>query len=132
MIASTDLSVYTEQEEKCQSQTDDLKDCLSFKRLFVCLRYYSLLNIQTKKEHANIFEHFIDTVYKMEHLLNDYHHIIKKHSNRLKRASNYLIEEKSFEACDDVKQCQYSSRHHKEDNNKELGALLSLYCSTLD
>ena len=133
-----DLSVFVDSANRqCDPKAIDFKDCLKFARLFSCLQYYSLLNVKHDPDHQNWFEHFTQSVYKINDLLDDYHHFMKDHSNYLKEIIEYLTKRKSVKQCHDIKQCQYSYRHHRADfgdekDNDKLDAALNLYCSTLD
>ena len=132
-----DLSVFNDiGYHYCRLPGNHIENCQCFIRVFTCLQYYSLLNVKHDKDHRSTFQHFIENVYNIQNLLNDHHHLLKNHSGYLTEIKSYLTEEKSFKACDEVKQCQYSHRHHRSNtadtNHKKLDPILALYCSTLD
>ena len=68
----------------------------------------------------------------MENLLNDYHELIRNHSDYLQEISQHLIQNKSFKTCDDIKNCQFSSRHHGNSNGNIADPMVKLYSETLD
>ena len=137
-----DLSIFndinnTQTNEKCQyKDMEAFSKCESLNRLFVSLRYCSLLQIHQNKNHRHIFDHFINNIYKIKHLLNDYTHFINNHSEYIQEIADYLIKEKSFKICKDIKHCQYSQRHHRADEQTQVTQMsdshLNLYAETLD
>ena len=136
--SNLDLSVFKEPVNPSPSPEDDFKKSLPLQRLFASLQYYSLLNIRGDEQHQNLFQEFMDNVYKINNLLNDYHHFTKHYSDDLQNIGQYLLKEKSFKISDDIKQCQYSSRHHRifrdgqSDGKNKLDPTLNLFCTTLD
>ena len=137
----SDLSVFhLADEQHCDTQCTDFKDCLHCIRIFSCLELYSLSNVKDDKNDTNIFEDFIENIYPLKCLLHDYHHFIKTHSSCLEEIKAYLTKEKAIELCSAVEQCEYSSRHHrvntdddlKSDNDDRFGSTFNLYCTILD
>ena len=137
-----DLSIFHEfvitTSTNCDPQLIDVQNCPSLIRLLTCLHYYSLLNIQNDQQHCNIFEHFTQNIYKMQDLLNDYQYFIKYHSYRIQEIHDYVLKQKSFKPCNNVKNCQFSSRHHRvninqhEDEKINSDPNINLYIETLD
>ena len=140
-----DLSVFNDticvQSQECELHAD-LETCASLNRLFTCLQYFSSLNVRKERKHKNNLEIFSQKVYKMENLLNDYHHFIKNHSHNLDQIQQHLSQSIPTQICDDMENCQYSNRHHRvilNDNNNNnninndvLDPNTSLYIDTLD
>jgi len=124
----------TEYDDFCHSKksenTDNpMEDCICLKRLFIALKYYSLLNIIDNEIHREVFINFVKEVYN-NNLINDYIHLITDHQHQIE-----LIYKTFPQKCD-IKQCQFTSRHHKtssSDNNSKLSdPLLNFYKETMD
>ena len=143
--ATFDLSVFdyinTSQPQAIyECSSDDFRKCPSCVRLLTALQYYSLLKIHQDhhQQYQQLFAHFTQNVYKIDNLLNDYHVLIKNHSDHILEINSYLLKKQSFQSCEDVTKCGYALRHHRTqniniDNDKILSEpLLNLYASTLD
>ena len=131
---------HSQSKQQCPFKGMDFAKCSTLNRLFSCLRKYTLLQIKQSYQHNQIFEHFINNNYNIKQLLDDYNELISCHSDYLQEINLYLVEQKSFQKCDDIKHCQYSNRHHRVNDNqyvdneeeKKSSAIIELYCDTLD
>eukprot|EP01083_Nonionella_stella_P110777 324400_1 len=86
-------------------------DCLQ--RMRVAMKHFNLLSDDdsNRDENKEIFLSFCDEVYKNQHLLDDYCHVIKEHSNDLNQIKDELIDKYQFDACD-VNQCHKVKRYY--------------------
>ena len=124
----------TEYDDFCHSKKSENTDnpmegCICLKRLFIALKYYSLLNIIDNEIDGEVFINFVKEVYN-NNLINDYIHLITDHQHQIEAIYKTLPQK-----CD-IKQCQFTSRHHKtssSDNNSKLSdPLLNFYKETMD
>eukprot|EP01084_Bolivina_argentea_P011555 21597_1 len=120
---SYDLDMFKKEFDECKS----VNDCTFTKKLLVSLKYYSMLDIMNNIPNRDIFCNFIDQVY--DGLFNHYTHLVNKHGNDLNE-----IDASSIIKCDDVKNCNFTTRHHEnnEQDNKGLEPKLTFYKSTMD
>eukprot|EP01084_Bolivina_argentea_P094033 169061_1 len=116
-----DLAIFEQQHNECES----IKNCASIKRLILASKYFSLLDIINNISNRDVFSNFINEVY--HRLLDDYIHLVNKHGHDLNEIDLSSIE------CNDMKSCQFTSRHQKQkaDDNK-LEPELNFYKQVMD
>eukprot|EP01084_Bolivina_argentea_P094031 169055_1 len=119
--SKVDLPVIKTEFIECKS----VKDCICIKNLSVTLKYYSILDIVNDTHDRDVFSNFINEVY--HRLLDDYIHLVNKHGHDLNEIDLSSIE------CNDMKSCQFTSRHQKQkaDDNK-LEPELNFYKQVMD
>eukprot|EP01084_Bolivina_argentea_P111366 198727_1 len=142
-----DLNVFKiedddDDDDECTQDIDDngnsIENCLSISRLVAGLKYYSLLDTLNNTQNVNIFNHFIQDIYKTKKVLDDFTHLVQKHGNDIKKIHQSLIKSNTFKPCD-VNKCSFSARHHRMDknsnnnnNNDILDPVLKFYKDTFD
>eukprot|EP01083_Nonionella_stella_P055838 147208_1 len=87
--------------------------CECLQRIRVAMKHFDLLSDGDGKgdENKEIFVSFCNETYKNKHLLDDYCHVIKEHSNDLNQIKDELIDKYQFDACD-VNQCHKVKRYY--------------------
>ena len=137
---SPDLSVFKHiSSPKPHSSSDpvNFKSCAPITRLHTALKYYTLLDKHRPNYCQDVLTEFSHNVYPIEHLLNDYHHLIKSHSEVFHEINQYLVNQLSIRKCE-IQNCGFTSRHHRasyNDGNEGRNILHpkpNLYADTLD
>ena len=107
-----DLSIFKAQtpEDCTREKRLSIDSCISLKRLFCAIKYYTLLNIENNQDHQNIFINFIQEIYN--NFLDDFTHVARVHANEIYEINQFLLNNKQFHACN-VRKCLYTSRHHR-------------------
>ena len=137
MSSSTlfDLSVFTNGDN---ANPEDFKTSTSLKRILSSLKYYSLLNVETKKEHQNIFDDFVNNIYSPQLLIMDYYYIRKSYEHQIYDIMNYARDHYKFEPSIDYNKCPYSLRLYRinsaQESNKNTldNPKLSVVCDLFD
>ena len=119
-----DLSIFNNAEIKQCSLSMNFQDCMSIKRLLCGLQYYTSLDIKNNSKNKDIFIHFMKEVYKSL-ILDDFYHLIQIHQQQLHDIKQYAVNNKLGPKKCDIMICNFSSRHHKSDDN--LSAMVSNY-----
>eukprot|EP01084_Bolivina_argentea_P011710 21900_1 len=129
-----DLTVFKneddENESECNKKTDYIQ-CQSMKRLFVALKYYSMLNITENENDKDFFEEFINDIYYQ--LIDDYIHLNNYHSHQLEKINNDINNNLTMFVQCQTSSCAYTFRHHKIQKKKnKLNHALNFYVQTMD
>eukprot|EP01083_Nonionella_stella_P264950 898093_1 len=96
----------------------DPENCISFKRISTGLKYYSVLDVATNKNDEDIFAHFVNEVYKLNTMHNDYAHIIRKHQHQMQDIKQLLINKGTFDECT-LSKCMFTTRHYAAEAKEE-------------
>eukprot|EP01084_Bolivina_argentea_P042543 78439_1 len=94
-----------------------LNKCSYLSRVIAALKYYMMLNIKTDELSDDTFTAFCNDVYNGSLFLDDWIHIISKHSNQIEKITRELITNYNFENCA-IKQCVLTSRHYNRNRNR--------------
>eukprot|EP01084_Bolivina_argentea_P113092 201642_1 len=106
LISSTSATTIT---LKCN---DAINLCASIQLLLTGLRYYSLMDIKSNKNHQHIFSHFIHEIYTPQMIIMNYFHIQKAHGHQIYDIMNLALNQYGFSSCD-IDFCPYSSRLYR-------------------
>ena len=116
---STNLSVFNQQklpQDNCQVFTS----CICIKRILTLLKYYSLLQINSNRDHQIVFNDFIHKIYNISELIMDQYHLQKKHNHQIYEIMHHASKQYGFPSCD-MKTCAHSSRLYRvEDKSSEI------------
>eukprot|EP01083_Nonionella_stella_P268057 905875_1 len=102
----------------CDCNGEDIEHCGSFERLSTGLKRYSLLDMENNKHDEEIFTHFINDIYTLKEMHNDYTHIIRKHQHQIQDIKPLLIEQGVFDECN-LSNCTITTRHYAEEEKEE-------------
>eukprot|EP01083_Nonionella_stella_P196123 721856_1 len=132
---SLDLSIFhnvTKGRDVCNGRS--LDKCISFQRMSIASKYYSLMDIGNNPNDEKLFSHFIGEIYVNE-LQNDYTHIIRTHNHQIHEMRDALIKNKTFEECN-ISKCMFTARHQPHDADETtqttLDPVLNLASQTFD
>eukprot|EP01083_Nonionella_stella_P189925 703451_1 len=119
MDTKPDLSVFHNGGKSCDyCNGGDIAKCIAFQRISTGLKYYSLFDIENNKNDEEIFTHFINDVYPLREMHNDYTHIIRKHQHQIQDIKQLLIAQGVFEECN-LSNCAFTTRHHAREEKEE-------------
>merc|ERR1712154_634669 len=90
--------------------------------LLAALKYYDALNIMNNQNHRDIFNDFINNIYRHQ-LLDDYAHLINHHGQELQEINSSIINNKIFSECN-IKTCHFTARHQRSGNHQNNGNTL--------
>ena len=128
---SFDLSIFKNEDTLECDGKQHYTDCESMKRLFVALKYYSMMNISENENDRELFDQFMHEVYLR--FIDDYIHLNNAHSHELETIHNNISNNKTlFTECD-ISKCAFTTRHHKQQTGTEfLVPNLRFYKETMD
>eukprot|EP01084_Bolivina_argentea_P117806 209142_1 len=105
-------------------------ECQAMMRLFVTLKYYSLLDVYNNKDDACMFENFLNEIYPA--FIDDYVHFINHHSHELE---NIYVELESMLTCA-VSKCLFTSRHvssnFRDKDEQNMDAKIKFYSKIIN
>ena len=110
-MSPIDISVFNDQKSPTNDY-NDFESCVGIKRILTLLRYYSLLQVNSNRDHQTIFTNFINTIYDISVLIMDQYHLQKKHNHEINEIMNYAVTKHEFPSCD-ISTCAYSSRLYR-------------------
>eukprot|EP01084_Bolivina_argentea_P132638 234078_1 len=117
-----DMNIFKSISNKCFGYNQDvsINECDHLHRILHGLKYYSLLKLDENPSRRDIFAEFCDIVYP--ELLNDYSHVICKHSTQLETIYDQLITDDNFGECVSSK-CilfkRYYDNSRRQSSNKK-------------
>lgn len=121
-----DLTIF-ENDTNNHCHNNDYKSCDAILRIKVCMKYYETLQIRKNNENLEIFIKFIDSSYPVDHLLNDYYHLINIHQDQIED-----ITDSNDNKCNDLKNCSFSQRHHRNNTVSITDKGSSVIIETMD
>ena len=101
-------------------------NCTKMKRLIVTLKYFDGLNVVENKNDENIFESFVNDVYRTQ-LVSDYFHFVTIHKNSWKQIVDGFYSKNNRKCA--LKNCITSSRYY---NKSKIYGKLGLVIDLLD
>ena len=113
LISSIDLSVFDTQESS--NNCKDFKSCICIRRILTLSKYFSLLQINSDKDHQTTFINFIQTIYNTSDLIMDQFHLQKKHNHEIHDIMNHALNYYKIPSCD-IQTCPHSSRLYRVDD----------------
>eukprot|EP01083_Nonionella_stella_P295045 1002794_1 len=114
-----DFSIYQNKQKACDCINEGyIETCISFQRISTGLRYYSLFDIDNNKNDEETFTDFINDVYPLREMHNDYTHIIRKHQHQIQDIKPLLIAQGVFDECN-LSNCAFTTRHHAGEEKDE-------------
>ena len=134
-IASTDMTIFENIQQKGEPNCREFKSCIAINRLLSSLRYYQSLELQTSIDHQEIFTSFANEVYRHPILIQDFHHFQKEHDEQLQHIMEYAIANGLSTKCN-INTCNYASRHYRVKDSKKhhvrMDPNLRFYADSLD
>eukprot|EP01083_Nonionella_stella_P101748 288722_1 len=115
---TSDLSVFHNGDEGCNCKGGYIGNCISFKRISTGLNYYSLFDIVNNENDEQIFAHFMNEIYTLKRMHNDYAHILHNHQHQIQEIKQLLTEQGTSEECN-LSNCTFTTRHHTDEEKKE-------------
>ena len=114
-----DLTIFDQIVSKA-SNTANVNESLSIKRILTLLKYHQMLNVNTDKEDQNIFINFINTKYTVKDIIMDNYELQKKYGNQIQDIMNIAMDGYKIKVYD-INTCPHSSRLYRvEDKTAEL------------
>merc|ERR550539_2343954 len=97
------LSLFKNESTICTG----INNCSSLNRLSVALRYYSHLKVKKDEDDREIFASFVNEVY--EEMVDDSNHLMLCHRDQMQQIADLFGLK-----CENMKSCQFTSRHFDE------------------
>eukprot|EP01084_Bolivina_argentea_P036215 67035_1 len=109
------LNSFKRDGNKCNENANDniIDECDSLKRLVFGLMYQ-----RDYKNSDKLWNEFCLNVYGHK-MLDDYHHLLFKHQNKLDQIKNELIKKYGLSDCQ-MQQCQFSLRHFSQNRSRNV------------
>lgn len=98
----------------CMQNNNDITACGALNRLIQSMIYCETLNIEETKESQDIFIHFIQEIYGIANLIDDYCHVIEIHDNNddIAKINEHILV--SYKKCN-ILQCSFTTRHFQNE-----------------
>jgi len=118
-LFNLDMNIFKISTDYCyhdsSSTSNDITKCDYLKRILHALRYYSLIKLDDKPFNNDILMSFCDNIYPQ--LIDDYNHVICKHSDDLEDINDQLIKDTNYGDCDH-KKCKLFARYYDNSTRK--------------
>merc|ERR550539_1583414 len=120
------LSLFKNESTICTG----ISNCSSLNRLSVALRYYSHLKVKKDEDDREIFASFVNEVY--QEMVDDSNHLMLCHRDQMQQIADLFGLK-----CENMKSCQFTSRHFDEDRASKKNQItddqhLNFFISQLD
>ena len=132
-----DLSVFHDIRKPNEDCTNFIS-CPCILRLLTALQYYSLIKLRESKDNHDILTNFINQIYKLVTVIDDFIHLQQNHGEQIYEIMNYALNKVGFIKCS-IQTCEFTDRHYQMiddhshlNNSNNQDPNMNVYCDTMD